>query len=282
MKIIKLNLLVLIIVLIIVTLTYLGNNTIKVTNIKLNFRTLPEAFNNYKIVQLSDIHQKVFDNENKTLISKVKKAKPDIIVITGDLINASYSSDKNIDKLIDNLLDIAPIYYVTGNHEVANKAFSKFSKNLEQKGVNILRNSSEELKRNNDSILIVGVDDPITTEISENNFCRKLLSDEINKTLNSKNNKLFKILLSHRPEQFDLYVENKIDLTFSGHAHGGQVRIPFVGGLFAPNQGYFPQYTSGKYTKEQSTMIVSRGLGSGSFPVRIFNRPEIVVVTLKK
>ena len=139
-------------------------------------------------------------------------------------------------------------------------------------GVKVLRNSSDKIKKAGENILLMGIDDPTFSDSYENNSDSKIVEEEQSG---------FKVLLSHRPEQFPVYAKRNIDLTFSGHAHGGQIRLPLVGGLVAPNQGVFPKYTSGIYYKDSLAMIVSRGLGNSIFPQRMFNRPEIVATTLR-
>lgn len=259
---------------------YLQNNMIEVTKLKLEFENLPKGFYGYKIVHLSDLQGKTFRQNNIPLISKIKNAKPDLIVISGDLINADYFDEEQIIKLMTNLNEIAPVYYITGNHELASRDFPTLSKKLIKKNINFLKNSNVIIKKNGDVINLAGIDDPIDTKIYRNNSNKKTLTKELEKALSKDSIPRFTILLSHRPEQFTLYSNYNIDLIFSGHAHGGQIRLPIVGGILSPNQGFFPKYTVGKYSMKNSTMIVSRGLGNGTFPIRLFNRPEIVIVNL--
>ena len=238
------------------------NNSIVISNFDYNKSELPTEFNNFKIVHISDLHNKVFGDEQDKLIGKVEDLLPNIIVITGDLIDRRRYNLEKAMLFINSAVKIAPVYYVSGNA-----------------GVIVMEDSKLDITRGNNSIKLLGLSDP--------DF---LTSDYIDGTDTSKvEEKLkewseiegFKILLSHRPELFDLYSENNIDMIFSGHAHRGQIRLPFVGGLVAPDQGLFPKYTAGSYTSNTSTMYVSRGLGNSLFPVRVFNRPEIISVTLK-
>jgi uncharacterized protein len=259
---------------------YIQNNLITVTKIELSLKNLPQGFNGYRIVQLSDLQNKVFGKENNTLVSKIKKSNPDLIVITGDLVDVNNYNEQTILQFIDDIEHIAPIYYITGNHEMVGNYMLKLEPKLKGKNIKILRNSSESIKRNGDTITLIGIDDPIETQESKNYITTKTLTRELDKSQSKGTASNFKILLSHRPEFFSLYEKYNIDLIFTGHAHGGQIRLPFIGGLYAPGQGFFPKYTSGKYELNSSTMIVSRGLGNSSIPQRIFNRPEIVVATL--
>lgn len=255
------------------------NNSIVISNFDYNKFELPTEFNNFKIVHISDLHNKVFGDEQDKLIGKVEDLSPNIIVITGDLIDRRRYNLEKAMLFINSAVKIAPVYYVSGNHEAWSGKYYEIKERLIDAGVIVMEDSKLDITRGNNSIKLLGLSDP--------DF---LTSDYIDGTDTSKvEEKLkewseiegFKILLSHRPELFDLYSENNIDMIFSGHAHGGQIRLPFVGGLVAPDQGLFPKYTAGSYTSNTSTMYVSRGLGNSLFPVRVFNRPEIISVTLK-
>jgi len=255
------------------------NNAITTTQIDYVSAKIPEEFNGYRIVHISDLHNKQFGKNQERLLNKIYVVSPDIIVITGDLIDRRKYDLETAMVFIDGAMKIAPVYYVSGNHEAWSGDYENISENLRISGVQILDDTKATLIKGNGKIEILGLSDPdfLTTSYLEGTNSSKLrghlerLSDD----------SAFQILLCHRPELFDIYVNQNIDLIFSGHAHGGQVRIPFVGGLVAPDQGLFPKYTSGAYTQNQSTMIVSRGLGNSVIPIRIFNRPEIVVVTLR-
>ncbi|MBK5241440.1 metallophosphoesterase [Clostridium sp.] len=258
----------------IVCFSYFENNNIVISNYNIKSDKLSKTFNNFKIVQISDLHNKVFYKDNNPLTSKIKSQNPDIIVITGDLVDRRKYNEENALAFIDKIKSIAPIYYVNGNHEGWSGKFATLEKKLKDKGVIVLRNESILFVKGKDKIEVLGVDDPSfnTSAHSEDIIKKELLA------ANDKNN--FRILLSHRPEIFDFYVYNNIDIVFTGHAHGGQIIIPFLGGIVAPNQGFWPKYYKGMYTKNNTTMVVSRGLGNSIFPQRIFNRPEIVTVTL--
>lgn len=264
---------------------YYENNSLSVTRISLYFEKLPKSFNNYKVVQLSDLHEKEFGKDNINLISKIKAESPDVIFITGDLINAAINISRQETKvlnLLKSLRNIAPVYYVTGNHEISTYDFYTLEKKAASDGIVILRNNSTKLSSGNESISLLGIDDPEYANPSSVKLNAKLVTDELNKVTSRVEDRNFKILLSHRPEHFDIYSKKNIDLIFSGHAHGGQIRLPYLGGLYVPNQGLFPKYTEGSYSLGNSTMIVSRGLGNSKRALRIFNKPEIMIVTLLK
>ncbi len=257
------------------------NNAIGVSNISYVNPKLPENFKGYRILQVSDLHNKDFHGR---LTKIIKEAKPDIIVITGDLIDHRKTNLEVAVEFIRDIKDIAPIYYVTGNHEQASKELEPLMKELEALGVDIIDNEYRELSEGSQSIGIMGIADPTIQQRLGgydwmdqygyvHSWLLKLLKDVETD---------FNILLSHRPEEFESYSAAAIDLVFSGHAHGGQIRIPFIGGVIAPHQGFFPKYTSGIYTDGTTSMVVSRGLGNSLFPLRVLNPPEVVVVTLSK
>ena len=200
-----------------------------------------------------------------------------MIAITGDLIDSRNTEIDTALQFAREAVKIAPCYYVTGNHESRIDDFDQLKAGLETLGVKVLDNKRLILQKGNDEITLIGVSDPkfMTRKIEEEDEimrqCLTQLSEEAD---------TYRILLSHRPEMFDLYKQMGIDLVLSGHAHGGQFRLPFVGGLVAPNQGFFPKYDAGQFIEENTTMIVSRGVGNSIVPFRINNPPELVVVEL--
>lgn len=256
---------------------YYQNNAIKVSTYNIASNKVSKELSGYKIVQLTDLHNKSFGKNQSKLIKKIKPLNPDIIVFTGDLIDAKRNDIKKPVEFMKKLLEIAPVYFVTGNHEWCSNKWDSLEPELRKLGVIILDNTSKEVKTKAENILITGIDDPEKLEghLSDSS----IVKDELTYSVRTfEKYKGFKMLLSHRPELFEEY--NQFDLIFSGHAHGGQFIIPFVGGVVAPNQGFFPKYYAGLYKSNDTSMIVSRGLGNSIIPVRIFNYPEIVVVTL--
>lgn len=257
------------------------NNALIITNYNYKNSKLPKGFHGYKIVQVSDLHNK---NYHGRLIEKIKEAVPNIIVITGDLIDRRNTKIDTAINFIQQAVEIAPIYYVSGNHEQLSGKYDTLKKELKKLDVQIIDNYYTTLNQNGDEIGLMGIADP-SIEQSERTYFRRnssqYIENNLKKLFNHNHiNTDFNILLSHRPEQFGIYKDMNVDLVFSGHTHGGQIRIPFIGGLFAPSQGLFPRYTDGIYNNGETSMIVSRGLGNSIFPFRIFNRPELVVVTL--
>lgn len=258
-----------------------GNNTVSVNTVTVNNPKIPDNFNGYKIAQISDLHNTEFGTDNEILIEKLRECQPDIIVITGDLVD---SNNTNIDvgiKLGVKSSQIAPTYFVTGNHEYRIDELNELEEGLKESGVVVLKDEKVLIEESGEKIALIGVDDPF---FKKNYYFDKydLLNGYDLQQLVGENKEDFCILLSHRSELFEIYVNGGLDLVLSGHAHGGQIRLPLIGGLFAPGQGIFPKFDSGLYVQDGTSMVVSRGLGNSTFPFRFYNNPEIVVVELKK
>ena len=231
---------------------------------------IPSSFDGYRIVQISDLHDATFGENQQRLVNKIQQQKPDMIVITGDLIDSNRYDLPNSLALIDQIVKLSEVYYVTGNHEVATNDVEHIKEQLTARGVRVLSNETFKITRDGKSISVTGIDDPLMGATAAEMITSSQVSDDE-----------FSILLAHRPEDFEAYIQAGMDLTFSGHAHGGQFRIPLVGGFVAPGQGYFPKYTAGIHQQGLSKLVVSRGLGNSIIPIRLFNLPEIIVVTLK-
>lgn len=260
--------------------TVWGNTALQINQYTISSDSLPSAFDGYRIAHISDLHNTEIGDNNDKLISMLKDTKPDIIAITGDIID---SRNTNVDialKFAERAVQIAPCYYVSGNHEArVSGAYESLKAGLNELGVIILENRQTTLEKSGETVSLLGVMDP--------RFLPNHLLTDSETTIDTalkeiKTDDNFSVLLSHRPELFDVYVKHKVNLVLSGHAHGGQFRLPFIGGLMAPNQGIFPKYDSGLYTKDRTNMIVSRGIGNSLFPFRFNNRPEIVLIELRK
>lgn len=257
---------------------YFQNTKLQISNYDIVDSRIPREFNEFKIIQISDFHNPKSKTLTTDLISEIKKQKPNIIVLTGDLIDSKRTDIDIAINFIKSINDIAPIYFISGNHEASINDYQKLKELLEQNKVIILDNKTEILTLNDSQINLIGIDDP-NMSYHPSALDSEKIKSELVVTNYDKNN--YSILLSHRPELFNTYVDTKIDLVLAGHAHGGQIRLPFIGGLVAPNQGFLPKYTSGKYIEDKTTMIVSRGIGNSIFPFRINNRPELVAIKLK-
>lgn len=231
---------------------------------------VPAGFDGYRIVQISDFHNSRFGKDNSKLLGKIRGINPDIIVITGDIVDLNHT---NIDVAVDfakEAAKIADVYYVTGNHEywLGETEFQKLIHGLCDAGVNTMANTESAISNGNDNIVIIGVDD---------NYLSGTILKEM---VQSQPEDVLTITLAHEPQYFEKYASAGTDIVFSGHAHGGQFILPFVGAVYAPDQGLFPKLTQGCHEKDGTTMYVSRGLGNSVFPLRLFNDPEIVCVDL--
>lgn len=253
-----------------------GNTALVQTALIVQSKRLPAAFSGFRIAHVSDLHNAQFGTDNEKLLELLRTAAPDCIAVTGDVVDSRRTDFDIAAAFMEASVEIAPVYYVTGNHEARLEDYPMLEQRFIDSGVTVLHNAAEDIVRGNGRIRLIGIDDPHFSfaEDEEANINTTLegLTDET----------LFTILLSHRPEKFAVYAAQKIDLTLSGHAHGGQIRLPFAGGLAAPDQGLFPRYTSGLYTSGTSHMVVSRGLGNSLFPFRVNNRPEVVLITLEQ
>ena len=259
--------------------TLWGNIALEVNEYEIVSDRIPEAFAGFRIAQVSDLHNKDFGEGYGQLLTLLSEINPDIIVVTGDLID---SRQTDLDVALEFAWQagkIARVYYVSGNHEVRVPEYEDLKTGLVKAGVVILENQKVEITREGESITLMGIDDPSFQEDYLFGDSESVARQAIENLQNESDG--YTVLLSHRPELFDLYVETGMDLVFSGHAHGGQFRLPFVGGLVAPNQGFFPKYDAGQFIGENTTMIVSRGVSNSIIPIRFNNRPEIVLVTLR-
>ena len=259
--------------------TIWGNTALELNRHVIKSSKLPKEFDGFKIAQISDLHNAEIGDDNEKLLALLKEADPDIIAITGDMIDSRRVDIQVALDFAKEAIKIAPCYYVNGNHELRVLEYEDLKEGLKEIGVIVLENEKTDITREGKILKIIGLSDPslesryIYTEEGE------ILDLYLNKL--SKKDDNYKILLSHRPEYFDLYCEAGIDIVLSGHAHGGQIRLPFVGGIIAPHQGFFPKYDGGLYIKEETNMIVSRGIGNSLFPVRFNNRPEVVLIELQ-
>lgn len=260
---------------------YRGNTAIQTTRIRVGGARIPVSFRGFTIVQVSDLHNAEFGAGQEKLLGAVKEASPDLIAVTGDLID---SRRTNVEKAMDFIAGaaaVAPVCSVTGNHEARTDQYPILKKRMEEAGVTILDNRGVTIRRGGDSIRLLGLEDPAFVNPDGTNAENAAVLDaRLKEMLKESGGSGYTILLSHRPEQFGVYAANGVDLVLCGHAHGGQIRLPFAGGLFAPNQGFFPKYSEGIYQKGRTRMAVSRGLGNSLAPVRIHNRPELMVMTL--
>lgn len=259
--------------------TLWGNTALTLHCITVTSDRLPVAFDGYRIAHVSDLHNAEIGDGNETLLNLLREAKPDMIAITGDLIDSRDTDVGVALRFVQGAMEIAPCYYVPGNHEARVSEYAVLKAGLLAQGVVVLEDKALVLERSGEEIRLLGVSDP--------SFRTGYLFGDSETVMNQKLQKFsiaetdFTILLSHRPELFEVYGEHGVDLVLSGHAHGGQVRLPFVGGLVAPNQGLFPAYDAGSFVEGNTHMVVSRGIGNSIIPLRFNNRPEVILIELK-
>ena len=259
--------------------TVWGNTALELNTYTISSDILPEAFDGYRIAHISDLHNAEMGKDNEKLLDMLRETEPDIIAITGDIID---SRNTNIDialQFTKAAMEIAPCYYVTGNHEARVSEYDELKEGLIEQGVALLDDERIELELSGETIVLLGVNDPSFQTDYLFGDSETVIQSKLQEIINEEDT--YTILLSHRPELFKVYTESKVNLVLSGHAHGGQFRIPFMGGLVAPNQGLFPKYDAGLYTEENTNMIVSRGIGNSILPFRFNNRPEVILIELE-
>lgn len=260
---------VLLIVIVLLLFCNFQNKHLETTHYTYETEQLGVDLDGYRIVQISDLHNAKFGKNNQKLVDRIRECAPDMIVLTGDLVDSNHTNVDRVVQFVDEIVKICPVYYVTGNHEywLDTSEYEKLMDGLVSAGVVILDNQVVEISRGDAKFRLVGLDDKSLAD----GTLEALLSDE----------KELTVVLAHEPQYFARYAGTGVDLVLSGHAHGGQFRLPFVGGIVAPDQGFLPEYTAGEYYMNGTEMIVSRGLGNSVIPVRLFNYPEIVCVDLE-
>lgn len=250
-----------------------SRENLEISNYELSSDKLSGSFDGFKIVQLSDLHGAEFGEDGKELTAKVKGLEPDIIVLTGDFVTDEGDIDA-VQRLVEALVELCPVYFISGNHEYGSGLALNVKSIMENAGVEYLGNEYITICRNDDEIMLAGVEDPLA-------YADMLTPDELVSQMKEEAPDAFKILLGHRNYWMTEYPELEVDLIFSGHAHGGIVRIPGLGGLIGTDRHLFPDFEAGMFNNGYYTMIVSRGLGNSVSIPRLFNRPEIVCVTLR-
>lgn len=249
---------------------------IQTTVTEVTLEGLPQEFDGLRIVHLSDLHGHEYGEGSEELLAKVAAQEPDLIAVTGDLIDQAVQFDMVV-PLAEGLAAIAPTFYVTGNHEWYVGDVPQLKAMLEEAGVTVLSNEYVTLERGDSALILAGVDDP-------NGYADQKTPEALYEEIAEQLPDTLTLLLAHRNDRFDQYAAAGYDLVLSGHAHGGIVRLPFTDGLVGTDRKLFPTRTAGLYTEGDSTLFVSRGLGNNTTPIhgfRIFNRPDLAVLVLK-
>ncbi len=246
-----------------------GNTAIQITEIPVSLTDLPEEFSGFRIAHISDLHNTQFGSDNKNLIRQLEKCRPDIIVLTGDILDRRRPNVSVAAQFAAQAVQIAPVYYVTGNHESGVRAlYEQLRDTVRESGVTVLENQVVPITRGGAALSLAGIHDGAFFPVRDS---LTALAPQMEGCT---------ILLAHRPELIGSYAGAGADLVFSGHAHGGQFHFPLIGGVVAPGQGFLPEYDSGLHQFGNTQLIVSRGLGNSAFPFRLNNPPEIVLAVL--
>lgn len=252
------------------------NTSLQITHWEVPLERLPAGFDGYRMVVLGDLHTASFGPGNEELLETVREEDPEVILLAGDLLDCFRGVPEDyVETVAAGLCAIAPTYYVTGNHEWAIGDVPALKETLAGQGVTVLSNRFTALERGGDTVVLAGIDDP-------NGYADQKTPEALAEEVRAMYGDTFWMLLAHRndhfPEQYSLL---GADLVISGHGHGGLVRLPFTDGLVSTDRTLFPSYTAGVYEENGSTLFVTRGLGNSGRTFRLFNRPEVAVVTLR-
>lgn len=267
----------------------ISNRFVAVTDYTVESKKLPPAFDGYKIAVIADLHNTSFGQDNKALLKRLKNSDPDIVLLAGDMVSTSDTDYSVFFSLAEKIAAEYDTYFVVGNHEQAlgDNRVSLFCQSVESLGVKVLDNQKVALERGKDSIELYGMWFNLryyadrSENASEEEQGYFFNTEAMTEILGSCDNKRYNILLTHNPVYFEAYASWGADLTLSGHIHGGMIRLPFLGGIYSPEKIYFPKYDAGIFNDDGKSMVVSRGLGNGNLGFRLFNCPELVIVTLK-
>ena len=252
---------------------YWQNFTLQVEPVELFFESLPPQFDGLRVAELSDLHGRSFGKNNVHLLRTLQKARPDMICICGDLFDEKTDLTM-LEPLLTGLTDIAPVYYVTGNHEWQVKNLREILQKMRAWGVTVLENEGRVLSRGGAEMVVAGVHDPCGP------YDMKTPAALVRELRSAQGND-FILMLSHRNDELAMWSQLGVQLVLSGHCHGGVVRLPFVGGVFGTRRELFPEYDAGVYRQDGTTLFVSRGLGYTNVHFRLFNRPHVPIMILR-
>lgn len=252
---------------------YWQNFTLQVEPVELFFESLPPQFDGLRVAELSDLHGRSFGKNNVRLLRTLQKARPDMICICGDLFDEKTDLTM-LEPLLTGLTDIAPVYYVTGNHEWQVKNLRELLQKMRAWGVTVLENEGRVLSRGGAEMVVAGVHDPCGP------YDMKTPAALVRELRSAQGND-FILMLSHRNDELAMWSQLGVQLVLSGHCHGGVVRLPFVGGVFGTRRELFPEYDAGVYRQDGTTLFVSRGLGYTNVHFRLFNRPHVPIMILR-
>ena len=251
---------------------YIDNNVFEVSSFVISSNEITSSFDKTKILHISDLHNKSYGKNNEVLLNKIDEIKPDYIFLTGDMVSSRDIDFSPFYKFASEIGSKYKSYYILGNHELdlKNEDRKSIYETLERYKIKVLDNEQTEIIKNGEQINLYGM------WYNPKYYIREKFTEEVMIDIMGKSQEGFNILLSHNPDDFMVYASWGADLIFSGHVHGGMIRLPFIGGLISPNRTFFPKYDSGLYNYLDSKLIVSRGLSRGRKGVRLFNQPELI------
>ncbi|HZK43448.1 MAG TPA: metallophosphoesterase [Syntrophomonadaceae bacterium] len=259
---------------------------IQVSTYNITSNKIPSAFNHFKILQISDLHSNTFGLDNINLIKKVEKINPDIVVMTGDMVDTTDTDFDVFINLATVLSEKYDVFFIMGNHEqnLVTQKRKFLIEQLKETGITVLDNEFVAIDREQETIHLYGMWFNLRyyrnlTDKSAEDI--QFTPEKMKTILGECDESIYNILLTHNPLYFNTYADWGSDLTLAGHVHGGMIRIPFIGGLLSPERNLFPKYSAGHYEIGNKNLIVNRGLGNGGFGIRVFNNPEISVIILE-
>lgn len=269
--------------------SYFENRSLTITSYEVHSEHIPESFCGSKFLVLADLHNNSFGKDNSKLLDEIDKIKPDYILVAGDMIVGKKANDYSVPlSLLSKLSSHYPIFYGLGNHEQKvmsggenyDGKFDQFKEELESLGVHFLVNNQVRISHKEDNMVITGL--LIGHEYFKKLKQPKLKTEYLENLVGIADKQCYNILIAHNPVYFSNYIEWGADLIVSGHIHGGIIRLPAAGGIISPQYKLFPKYDAGQFESKGKTMLVSRGLGLHTIKIRVFNRPELMVVTLER
>lgn len=283
-----LSILIIVCVILVLVISFFENRKLVVTKYRIKDFLIPASFDGFHIVHLTDLHNASFGNRNEKLIQSIRELKPDIILITGDMIIGKPGMDvKFAAHTINALCEIAPVYFSMGNHELRASIYTDtygdmwkdFKENL-LPDVHLLLDEKAEVQKDGETVFLYGLN--LTPELYRRMIKAAMPQDYLTSLFGRCDPRRYHIFMAHNPEYFNEYADWGANLTFSGHVHGGMIRLPLLGGALSPMIHFFPRYDKGLFTNNNKYMILSGGLGNHTFKFRVNNLPEIVSVTLCK
>lgn len=284
---------ILILIIVLILISFIENKYLTVSSYILEQESVPKEFDGLRFICIADLHNNSYGKHNERLLKYIHQQKPDAILIAGDMIVAATPQKVDVAlHILEELASSYPVYYAPGNHEAKwEEAIQKEYPNYELKksyfeklnemGIIYLSNQSIILQKNKQTLQITGLNIPLQY-YKKGGKPIPFSKEELKQLIGNANSIGYQILLAHMPLYFETYASWGADFVFSGHVHGGVIHFPFLGGVISPQYELFPKYDEGIFKSKKATMILTRGLGTHTLPIRLFNHPELIVVEIKK